>query len=87
MENIVQFETPVEIEEEKDLGLVSFVEDFTGVEKEEIPPIEEEKEVTSKEEVMSKGEVESEEQAVIEESNQSTPDDVEIEKKPEIKDK
>ena len=46
MENIVQFETPVEIEEEKDLGLVSFVEDFTGVEKEEIPPIEEEKEVT-----------------------------------------
>jgi hypothetical protein len=40
MENIVQFETPVEIEEEKDLGLVSFVEDFTGVEKEEIPPIE-----------------------------------------------
>ena len=46
MENIVQFESPVEIEEEKDLGLVSFVEDFTGVEKEEIPPIEEEKEVT-----------------------------------------
>ena len=46
MENIVQFETPVEIEEEKDLGLVSFVEDFTGVEKVEIPPIEEEKEVT-----------------------------------------
>ena len=46
MENIVQFETPVEIEEEKDLGLVSFVEDFTGVEKEEIPPIEEEKQVT-----------------------------------------
>jgi len=46
MDNIVQFETPVEIEEEKDLGLVSFVEDFTGVEKEEIPPIEEEKEVT-----------------------------------------
>jgi len=40
MENIVQFETPVEIEEEKDLGLVSLVEDFTGVEKEEIPPIE-----------------------------------------------
>ena len=40
MDNIVQFETPVEIEEEKDLGLVSFVEDFTGVEKEEIPPIE-----------------------------------------------
>ena len=41
LENIVQFETPVEIEEEKDLGLVSFVEDFTGVEKEEIPPLEE----------------------------------------------
>ena len=40
MGNIVQFETPVEIEEEKDLGLVSLVEDFTGVEKEEIPPIE-----------------------------------------------
>mgnify|MGYP003686050749 CR=1 FL=1 len=40
-ENIVQFETPVEIKEEKDLGLVSFVEDFTGVEKEEIPPLEE----------------------------------------------
>jgi len=40
MENIVQFETPVEIEEEKDLGLVSLVEDFTGVEKEEIPPLE-----------------------------------------------
>ena len=40
MKNIVQFETPVEIGEEKDLGLVSFVEDFTGVEKEEIPPIE-----------------------------------------------
>ena len=40
MENIVQFETPVEIDEEKDLGLVSFVEDLTGVEKEEIPPIE-----------------------------------------------
>ena len=39
-ENIVQFETPVEIKEEKDLGLVSFVEDFTGVEKEEIPPLE-----------------------------------------------
>ena len=41
LENIVQFETPVEIKEEKDLGLVSFVEDFTGVEKEEIPPLEE----------------------------------------------
>jgi len=41
LENIVQFETPVEIEEEKDLGLVSFGEDFTGVEKEEIPPLEE----------------------------------------------
>ena len=41
MDNIVQFETPVEIEEEKDLGLVSFVEDFKGVEKEEIPPLEE----------------------------------------------
>ena len=40
MENIIQFETPVEIEEEKDLGLVPLVEDFTGVEKEEIPPIE-----------------------------------------------
>jgi len=40
MENIVQFETPVEIEEEKDLGLVSLVEDFTGVEKEEIPLLE-----------------------------------------------
>ena len=30
MDDIVQFETPVEIEEEKDLGLVSFVEDFNG---------------------------------------------------------
>jgi len=40
MENIVQFETPVEIEEEKDSGLVSLVEDFTGVEKGEIPPLE-----------------------------------------------
>ena len=48
MENIVQFETPVEIEEEKDLGLVSFVEDFTGVEKEEIPPLEEKEHTENK---------------------------------------
>jgi len=48
MENIVQFESPVEIEEEKDLGLVSFVEDFTGVEKEEIPPLEEKEHTENK---------------------------------------
>ena len=48
MGNIVQFETPVEIEEEKDLGLVSFAEDFTGVEKEEIPPLEEKEHTENK---------------------------------------
>ncbi len=50
MDNIVQFETPVEIEEEKDLdlGLVSFVEDFKGVEKEEIPPLEEKEHTENK---------------------------------------